>query len=141
MRVPEWFTPEESLEALQEAFGVLFALYGEAGGFFDVTCTANAVLRGEVDGNFSCFYGMDFSGIGDVAMGAVTTVRNLGDVSSIPTHFGIDDFEDAFRKNFESSSVTVQGLINFVFVIRRYLGNFDRDHRSGGGGRRLVEVY
>jgi hypothetical protein len=118
----------------------LFELHaGTSSVFFDVTVTANAVLRGTANGRYSLFYGQDYGRRGDFTIGGVAReVRVLADVEQLPIDFDVGDFEDVFFANFENSAVSVHSLVNVVYIIRRYLPNFEADQRVG---QRLVKLY
>lgn len=122
-------------EHLRNGFLTLFNLYGP--GYFDVSVTANVVLQSNLDHRFSVFYGQDFSDR-SYDFGAPQVVRNLGDVADIPTDFNVDDFEGVFFANFENTEVSVHSIINIVFIITRYLDNFERNKTVG---QQLTKLY
>ena len=90
-----------------------------------------------MDQRFSVFYGQSFSDF-EYTLGAPEVIRHLGDVSAIRTDFDIHDFSDVFFANFEHTQVRVVSIINIVFLITRYLQNFERDQTVG---QVLTKVY
>jgi hypothetical protein len=125
---------------LRRCFLTLFDVHaGTSAVIFDVTVTANAVLRGRANGRYSMFYGQDYGRRGDFTIGgAAREVHSLADVDSLPIDFDISDFEDVFFSNFDNSDVSVHSLVNIVYIVRRYLVNFEADQRVG---QRLVKLY
>jgi hypothetical protein len=65
-------------------------------------------------------------------------VRNLGDVSSIRVNFSANEFEAIFYSNYEDTSVSVHSVVSTVFLITRYLNNFERDKTVG---RNLTKLF
>jgi hypothetical protein len=121
---------------LLRAFGTLFPLYGR--GYFFVSVTANVVLEG-LDGRWSVFFGQDHSVVPrDFSVSGGYVIRRLGQVPGLPTSFDPGDFGHIFSRNFESTAVTVHSVICFVYVIRRYLRNFDAQQTTNG---RLKTLY
>jgi hypothetical protein len=125
---------------LRRCFLTLFDVHaGTSAVIFDVTVTANAVLQGRSNGRYSMFYGQDYGRRGDFTIGgAAREVHSLADVDSLPVDFDISDFEDVFFSNFDNSDVSVHSLVNIVYIVRRYLVNFEADQRVG---QRLVKLY
>jgi hypothetical protein len=64
-------------------------------------------------------------------MGPPEVVRNLGDVANLNVDFNINDFSDAFFGNFENSDVSVHSLVSIVYVITRFMGDYQRDRTVG----------
>lgn len=122
-------------EHLRTAFLALFDIY--QGGYFDVSTTCNVVLQSNLDQRYSVFYGQDFSD-NSYNLGEAQTVRNLGDVAQLQADFDVNDFEGVFFANFENTEVSVHSIINIVWVITRYLDNFERDKTVG---RQLTRLY
>jgi hypothetical protein len=130
-----------------------FQVYGP--GYFDVSVTANVILRGTLDGRYSVFFGQDFGvqNPRDYHMSTVQVVSSLADVQNLRTDFGVDDFAEAFLATHTDTSVSVDSLVSVVYLITRVLGHFggggDGDDdvndnpvvRGGGGGGRQRTVY
>ena len=135
LRVRETDDPDYD-EALQYAFTNLFQMCGE--GFFDVSVTCNAILQSTIDQKFSIWYGQDFGGR-EYNMGPPTVVRNLGDVANIDTNVSVDDFAEVFHAIHSDTEVSVVGIVNVIFLITRYMENFEREKTTQGG--RLVKLY
>ena len=123
-------------EHLRDAFVSLFSLYPEVA-YFDLTTTANVVLQSHVNQRYSVFYGQDFAD-NDFTFGAPETIRNLGDVANINTNFDVSDFETVFFGNFENTEVSVHSIISIVFIITRYMDNFEQDKTVG---QQLIKLY
>ena len=121
--------------ALRTAFTYLFQTYGE--GFFDVSVTCNAILQSNVNQKFSCWFGQDFGGR-EYNLGPPTTVRDLGDVSNIDTNVTVDDFAEVFHAIHSDTEVSVIGIINVIFIITKYMENYEREKTTGA---RLVILY
>lgn len=120
---------------LKRAFIELFALYGN--GFFDCSATANVIVKSDLNHRFSVFYGQSFSPNRDYKMSPTYTVRNLGDVAGIKTNYTLNDFEEVFFHWFEDSEVSLLEIINIVFIISRFMGNYQRDQTVGQALTRL----
>ena len=65
-------------------------------------------------------------------------VRSLGDVSLIPTEFAVQDFETIFFANMGESDVSIVGVVNVVYLISRFLDNYERDKTVG---KVLTKLY
>lgn len=120
---------------LKTAVASLYDIYGP--GVFDVTCTANAILMGNVDKRYSLWYGQSYSR-NEYTMGDPQVLYNPGDYSTLNTDFSVDDFSDIFYANHENSDVSILSLCNLVFIFNRYLDNFERDQTCG---KTLTTVY
>ena len=140
---------ENIRQHLLDTFSKLFGIYGE-GSRFEVAYTCNAVLIGGLDGKLSLWFGQTFEAPGvennDQAGSSLSRgahkqvnfqendiVRNLGDVEYLATEFNAQQFERLFQANHEESDVSVVRLVNYVYIIRYYLDNFESQHtiRSG----------
>ena len=142
---------ENIRQHLLDTFSKLFGIYGE-GSRFEVAYTCNAVLIGGLDGKLSLWFGQTFEApaaeIDDSAGSSSSRsrgahkqvnfpendiVRNLGDVEYLATEFNAQQFERLFQANHEESDVSVVRLVNYVYIIRYYLDNFESQHtiRSG----------
>jgi hypothetical protein len=137
---------------LTDTFSKLFGIYGE-GSRFEITYTANAVLQGGIDGKFSLWFGQTFEaaagGEGDetpiggaahrrrpnkqVDFQSHDVVRNLGDIEYLPLDFNAQQFDLLYQANHEESNVSVVQLVNYVFVIRTFLDNYQLQHTSSVG--------
>jgi hypothetical protein len=60
-------------------------------------------------------------------MGPVETIRNLGDVAGMRTDYNADDFEAVFYANFDDTDTSVYSVICLVWIISRYLGDWNRE--------------
>jgi hypothetical protein len=60
-------------------------------------------------------------------------VRNLGDVEYLPLDFNVQQFDRLYQLNHEESDVSVVQLVNYVFVIRTFLDNYQLQHTSSVG--------
>lgn len=140
--MPHAFTASERRSELITAFSRLYELYGD--GPFSVVTTCNVVLRGNSSDTFSVYYGQAY---GDLAhrqhrARRVKTVKHLGDVGSIEVAHSLEDFGEVFLSTHSDSNVTVDSIINVVFLITRPLQNFNADaisnrqHRRVYGGKR-----
>jgi hypothetical protein len=112
--------------ALFDALEELYEIYGP--GYFDVTVTANAILQSNRDRRFGIFYGQDFGadGRGNLfSMGPAESVSDLSEVSGLSTRWDQGDFEDMFFRTFTDTDTSVHSLVNFVYLIRRHLGDFE----------------
>jgi hypothetical protein len=142
---------------LFRGFARLFDLYGDS--VFSISVTANAVLRNRDDSarsTYSVWYGQswpadDFyrtynfratrldSGEDEEADGRPPTISNLGEVSKLETRFSAHDFQQLFLANHSTSAVTVDQLINIVYLIERNLDSYARDKVTRG--RAVVRIY
>jgi hypothetical protein len=126
-------------DQLRTAAVSLFDTFGP--GYFDLSCTCNVLLRGDIDGRFSLFYGQSYSKF-SYLLGEPQVIRNPGDVASIRTDFDISDFEEVFFSNFSNSLVTVDSIVSTIFIFSRYLDNFERDRATEGDGPYgLLKLY
>ena len=122
-------------EPLRHAFTTLFEIYGE--GFFDCSVTCNAVLQSNINQKFSIWYGQDFGGR-EYNLGPPVVVREIGDVADIDTNVSIDDFAEVFHAVHSDTEVSVVGIVNVIFIITRYMENYERDKTIGA---RQVILY
>lgn len=123
---------------LRRAFARLFREYGDDGGGFDVTVTANVVLRNSVTGSYGVFFGQDYGGNRDMSVIAPHRVDRLGQVAELPTNFHLQDFEEVFFRNFADSAVIVDSVVSVVYLCRRLLGNFEQDRITRGRRAQLL---
>ena len=70
-------------------------------------------------------------------MAAPEVVRNLGDAAGLRVDYNADDFAEIFFGTFDNTDVSVHSLINVVWIINRYLGDFARDQTVGRNLTRL----
>jgi hypothetical protein len=116
---------------LLKAFKLLFALYGD--GVFDVVTTANVVLVGTEKETYRVFYGQDFGKESNNRSFALNNVvhhvKDLSDATRLRTSFNQSHFEKMFFGNFEDSDVRVHSMINVVYIIRRFLGDYANQRR------------
>jgi len=70
-------------------------------------------------------------------MTAPETVRSLGDIALLRTDFNADDFAEIFFGTFDNTDVSVHSLVSVVYIINRYLGNYERDQTVGRNLTRL----
>ena len=103
-----------------------------------MSVSANAILQSSTDDRLSVFFGQTFSENLDFNMGPVHVIRNLGDVARVQVDYTADDFQNVFAGNFEDTSVFVKEIVNIVFIITRYLNDFQRLKTVGP---RLTRVY
>lgn len=127
LRVREEGSPDYA-EHLRNAFVTLFDLYGP--GLWNVSVTGNAVLQGNTDARYSLWYGQDYGGR-SFAVAPPEVVRNVGDSASLRTDYTVDDFSEIFYSTFETTDVSVHSLVNLVWIMTRYLGNYERDQTVG----------
>jgi hypothetical protein len=53
-------------------------------------------------------------------------VRNLGDVEYLPIVFSAAEFERLFLLNHDQSGISVHSIVNYIYIIRHYMGDFGR---------------
>jgi hypothetical protein len=123
---------------LRDCFVYLFSTYPGNRGFFDLSVTCNSVLESSLDGRVSVWFGQTFSDSQDFSMGPAHVIRNLGDVSNVNVNFSTEDFQNVFAANFDETSVFVREVINVVFVITKYLSDYNRMKTVGA---RLTRIY
>lgn len=141
---------------LAEVFSYYFAQshQGDSTGNsgFEVVVTFNAVLFCESTGTYSLFYGVDHRATNDSGVapelkyGDSIVVRNLSEVSLLPTSFDAESLVNSHRHNFESSNLRIHSLLNVVFLIYRFVTHEVRGSQpslpkkkkgnGGGSGRR-----
>jgi hypothetical protein len=73
-------------------------------------------------------------------LGALLSVWNMSDVQSLPTSFGLADFESTFNKIFVDTRVTVHSLASLVYIIRKPMDVFSSG-TSSTEGRSHVVLY
>jgi hypothetical protein len=153
---------ERTRQHLVDTFSKLFGIYGE-GSRFEVVYTANAVLQGSLDNKLSVWFGQTFDAVEASSSSSSSTlpqrsrrggggggsssrpvnrqvdlcandiVRNLGDVEYLPTQFDAEQFDRLYQANHEDSEVSVLFLINYVFIIRHFLDNYQLQHTTTRG--------
>lgn len=118
-------------EHLREALVSLFETFGP--GLFEVTLTANVVLKGNYDGadSYSIFYGQDYADR-DLNAAPKVEVRDLAQAALLPTSFSAAQFDSIFGATFENTTVSVDSVIAQVYIFRRSLDNFERQRFSYG---------
>jgi hypothetical protein len=132
-------------EALRTAFSELYEWYGA--GYFDVSVTANVILRGQSERTFSVFYGQDFSTDEieerDFSMIRSQRIKDMSQAYRLRINYTAADFGGAFFSYFDDSDVSVYGVVNIVYVMKRVLDNFSVQKKLGRGGPRgrMVIVY
>ena len=124
MRIPYSFSIAERKRALVNAFTRLYEIFGD--GPFQVLTTCNVILRGNAGQKYSVYYGQSYGTLAQRQMGVrrVTTVNQLGDVGRVEVAHSLEDFTEVFFAMHSNSSVTVERIVNLVFVITRPLSDF-----------------
>ncbi len=104
--------------------------------FIELTTTANLILRGKGLGgkdSFSVWYGGDYSEHSQEML--LTEPTTIGDLSDLSLFWLEDQTErellNQFNLIFDSSNVTVQEIICYVFILRSYRSTRDRKKRRG----------
>ena len=134
---------ENITEILTKAFAKLFDIYNDVPGEFATAVTANVILKkGQDQPTYSVFYGhygqthLSRAGLlGEkkrYVFDEVESVFDLGDVENINTSFSVSDFRQVFQLNHSDTSVTVDSIISIVYVIHRFLDDFERDKQTDG---------
>jgi hypothetical protein len=117
---------------LMSTFSKLYGIYGPLSRF-EVSYTANACLKGNLDDKWSIWYGLDYSNPLDRGSASINllhaaedreaegfvgydVVRDLGDVENLRVDFDADQFARLFYENHENSDVTVHSLVSIVFI-------------------------
>jgi hypothetical protein len=124
---------------LRAGFVRLWDLYGP--GHWDVTVTANVILRSTVDGRFSVFMGQSFGETRDYNMTLVQVVSRLEDVQDLRVDFGVEDFAEAFFGNHHNTSVAVHSVLSIVYLISQVLEDYEEDRVIFGRGARQRTLY
>lgn len=94
---------------------------------FEVVITFNAILTNQQGTTFSVFYGQDFrannsAGVApELKYGEITVVKNIADISKIPTSFDAESLLNSHRRAFESSNVRIHQFINIIYLVIRFL--------------------
>jgi hypothetical protein len=91
---------------------------------FDLVITGNLILKTQTSGKLDVWFGQDFSNATDTSelrVGPVYRVRDISDVSKVPTEFSFDTFAEAVRNKFPRSSLTLHSVINLVYIIRTFV--------------------
>jgi hypothetical protein len=113
----------------------LYSIYPD--GRTDVVLSANVVLESNVSGSMSLFYGQDFSGIRDYTS-HVVTLRDAQDWVNIPVDLGPEHFEGLFNRLHADSDVHVSQVVSYIFIMRHWLQDYEKDHTVG---RKLRKLY
>ena len=121
---------------LEKAFARLYTIYPDA--VFEVVVTANCVLQGNANDRYSCWHGLDYSSRRNFEMNEAQEVHFAGDVANLRVDWDLEDFSNAFYSNMPDSDVTVHSLINLVFIIRKFMDNFEDEMQIG---RQLTRLY
>ena len=137
LRLPASFTRQQKKAELGIAFSELYRTYGP--GYFDVVVTGNAILVGNTRRRYYLFFGQDFSGFKqrEVTLRKAKVVASLGDALNLRTIFTVEEFAEQFRRGFPNSDVSVHSLVNVVYLVRRYMGDYNRQRSIGQHLRRL----
>jgi hypothetical protein len=101
---------------------------------FEVTSTANVVLKARKSESYSFFFGHDYTSDGarSLEVSPVHAVREIGDLEGLRTLFDADDFQGAFEGIFGpgGSDVYVHSIASVIFIIRTSLEDFESDRRT-----------
>ena len=108
---------------------------------FFVTITANCILKEVKAQSYSLWFGHAF-GSKELYLGQKVSadgvveqlfeeyrVRDFSDASSLPTKFSTESFGEVYRRNFSSSDVVVDSLVNLVYFFSLGLDNYQRDRQ------------
>ncbi len=140
LRIPIDFSTKRKRELLTEFVLKFRSFYPRSSP--ELSVTSNFVLQGEGAGglpSYSLFYGGDYTqNLEDFLVGEIVTVNSLSDLNMV-------DLEDLSEReitkkidaNFEDSGVTVQAIVNHVFILRTY----ETDASNGGRRGRQVALF
>lgn len=137
LRLPAGFSRDQKKAELGIAFAELYRTYGA--GYFDVVVTANAILVGNTIRRYYLFFGQDFSGFKprEITLRKAKVVSSVGEALNLRTIFTVEEFAEQFRRGFPNSDVSVHSLVNIVYLVRRYMGDYSRQRQIGQHLRRL----
>jgi hypothetical protein len=128
---------------LVKTFAKLFGLYsgdGRRPPSFDVTLTANLVIYSPKLGQYSFFFGQDFSaldGKSSVALSTIYRVDSMSDVGLLPTAVPVSEFEEIFERIFGDTDARVEQIAALVFIITKLLPDYANDSVVGNKMTRL----
>lgn len=90
---------------------------------------------------YSLYYGHDYMGCGEksAVVSGIYKVHSMDDVENLPKGFGIDEYAALFDKTFYRTGVKVVGIVNLIYIVRKVLGNYEREKKTEG--RRHVILY
>jgi hypothetical protein len=106
---------------LKKAVRELGAIYGPRS-FFDCTISANLLLKSNKTSRFNVWYGHGFGNDNaDITVGPAYLLRNPGEVDSlVPKEVLLEDLVSAFQKRLPDSDVSVDGVINLIYILRAW---------------------
>ena len=105
------------------------------GSEFELICTANAILQGvgPTGGpTYRVWNGVDYDEAGakgGILLHPVYKLKELDDLEHVDLENCTNEaeFTEGFQANFGESNISVLMLLNHVFVIRKFLTDFQRD--------------
>jgi hypothetical protein len=65
-------------------------------------------------------------------MGQVQTIEAPSQASLLPNSFKLEDFRAIFHSTFSDTSVTVESLVNLVYIFRKTLRDFVGESTTEG---------
>ena len=131
---------------LREAFKEIHESYPD-GSEFELICTGNAILKGvgpNGRGNtFRVWHGVDYDEMGakgGILLHPVYKLKELDDLEHVDLANCTNeaDFVENFQANFGESNVSVLMMLNHVFVIRKFLDDFQRDRTHAAPHLKLL---
>jgi hypothetical protein len=123
---------------LLRAVNKVCSLYGSCK--FQVTVTANVLLKSITSESYSVFFGQDFgqeAGRHDLTMGPAYAINNVADAADLPTELDLADFSQAFERIFGDTDVAVEEMISLVYKFTRHMSNFEKSWSTGERWRKL----
>jgi hypothetical protein len=112
------------LSWLKRGIRELQSYYAGSGAFFDITLTANLVLKSGRTGDLDIWYGHSFGGAekgGDLSVGEAFLVRNAKEVDEkVPAEVNLEAFAGAIRRRLPDSDVSVDSVVNLIYIIRTF---------------------
>lgn len=104
--------------------------------------SANAVLRGRSNNkpSWSVYFGYDYvtNGERSVQMGEVHLIHAPSQAADLPNQFKLKTFSKTFHRIFSDTTVSVDGLVNLVYIFRKTLKNFIGESTTEGRVHKML---
>ena len=119
------------------------------GATFHLVVTGNVVLRNITTNTFKVFFGQSFGraktnffgqrkGGEDDRLFKEYSVGSVQDAGRVPVSFTREDFGQIFNQNYESSSVVIHSMVNYVYIFGLGLKNYEKQVTTG---RKLTKLW
>lgn len=118
---------------------------------FSLAITANVILKADDKESYRIYYGQSYGSAKAIFAGQRSDVEGKADrlfrehllttdadAAAVPTEFDREEFAAIFKRNFETSAVTVHSILNVVFIFGLGLEDYEKDRTVG---QKLIKLW